>query len=199
MTEAIDTIIFDLDGTITEPFFDFDAIRRDMGLAPDAGPILELMETMPDDEKRRVAAILSKHEKLGIAQSKLNTGAEQTLRILRDRGINIAILTRNSTANAAAVLDKHGLTFDHIVSRDDGPVKPDPFGVNLLCEKFSTTPQRTLVVGDFLYDLLSAKAAGATAVLIKTHKDADDFSTHADISIDSLTELLDIIEQRNNN
>lgn len=193
----IDTIIFDLDGTITEPFFDFDAIRQDMGLSPDAGPILELMETMTEEQRSHAQAVLDRHEKLGIEQSKLNEGAQNTLEKLRNAGINLAILTRNSGLNAKAVIDKHGLAFDQIVSRDDGPVKPDPFGVRLICERFSTTPERTLVVGDFLYDLQSAKAAGATAVLIKTHKDAEDFCTHADISIDSLAELLDIIEKTN--
>ena len=33
-------VIFDLDGTITRPFLDFDAIRREMGL-PHGLPILE--------------------------------------------------------------------------------------------------------------------------------------------------------------
>ena len=34
---TITTVIFDLDGTITRPFLDFDAIRAEMGLSADAG------------------------------------------------------------------------------------------------------------------------------------------------------------------
>ena len=40
----IRAVIFDLDGTITQPFFDFDAIREEMGLNKDSGPVLEQME-----------------------------------------------------------------------------------------------------------------------------------------------------------
>jgi phosphoglycolate phosphatase-like HAD superfamily hydrolase len=49
-------------------------------------------------------------------------------------------------------------------------------------------------VGDYLFDLQSAKAAGATAVLIKTGKNADKFGAFADYIIDSLTEIIDIIK-----
>lgn len=41
---AIEAVIFDLDGTITQPYFDFDAMREEIGLAKDSGPILESME-----------------------------------------------------------------------------------------------------------------------------------------------------------
>ena len=44
--KSIKAIVFDLDGTITEPFFDFDAIRAEMGLAKDAGPVLEAIDKM---------------------------------------------------------------------------------------------------------------------------------------------------------
>ena len=42
----IKAVIFDLDGTITKPYLDFDKIRQEMGLAADAGPLLEIMEKM---------------------------------------------------------------------------------------------------------------------------------------------------------
>ena len=57
---TITTVIFDLDGTITEPFFDFDAIREEMGLRRDAGPLLELMEDMDENELLRTKQILEK-------------------------------------------------------------------------------------------------------------------------------------------
>jgi len=41
----IKAVIFDLDGTITQPYFDFDAIREEIGLPRDSGPILEIIES----------------------------------------------------------------------------------------------------------------------------------------------------------
>ena len=48
---TIKAVIFDLDGTITEPFLDFDAIRREIGLSPEAGTLLEAMEKMTSRRK----------------------------------------------------------------------------------------------------------------------------------------------------
>lgn len=191
---SIKAVIFDLDGTITRPFFDFDAIREEMGLPPDSGPILEIMARMTPSQRKRARDILTSHEDRAVAESTLNDGARETLAALRQKDISIGILTRNKRCNAEAIARKHNLTFDAIVDRDAGPVKPDAFGVLRLCEKFATTPAETLVVGDYLFDILSAKAAGAGAVLLKTHKECDRFAAHADFTIDSLDKILDIID-----
>ncbi len=125
----IKTVIFDLDGTITEPFFDFDVIREEMGLSKDSGPILEAMEKMAPDQRHLVEGILKSHEDRAVSESALNEGARKTLDALRSRGINIGILTRKKRCNDDAKSQKHELQFDAIVEREDGPVKPDAFVV----------------------------------------------------------------------
>ncbi len=190
----IKAVIFDLDGTITEPFFDFDAIREEMGYPKDTGPILELMEKMNPAERRRAEEILSRYEDKAVAQSTLNPGAKDTLAKLRRRHLPIGILTRNRRANALAVAKKHGLKFDAVVDREDGPVKPDAFGVLELCRQFRISPKETLVVGDYLFDLLCAKAAGAIAVLLANHNKAADFAKHADFTIENIGQILQIID-----
>jgi HAD superfamily hydrolase (TIGR01509 family) len=192
----IKAVIFDLDGTITQPFFDFDAIRREMGFEPDAGPILELMEKMTPQQREDAERILLSHEEKAVAESTLNPGARETLDALRQMGIRIGILTRNKRDNVFAVADKHGLKFDAVVGREEGPVKPDAFGVEYLCRQFGVKPQETLVVGDYLFDLLCAKAAGAVSVLLKNHTKADEFTKHADFVIEKITDVLKIIEGR---
>jgi len=191
---SIKAVIFDLDGTITRPFFDFDAIRQEMGLPPDSGPILEIMLKMTTQERKRTQDILTFHEDHAVAESTLNDGARETLDALRQKDISIGILTRNKRCNAEAIAQKHNLAFDAIVDREDGPVKPDAFGVLKLCRQFAVAPAETLLVGDYLYDMLSAKAAGAVAVLLKTHKECDRFAAHADFTITSLDKILHIID-----
>ena len=192
----IKAVIFDLDGTITQPFFDFDAIRKEMGFAPDAGPILELMEKMTPLQRNKAEKILDFHEERAVAQSKLNPGARKTLDTLRKKGIRIGILTRNKRSNVEAVADKHKLKFDAVVGREEGPVKPDAFGVQFLCRQFGVKPQETLVVGDYLFDLLCARAAGAVSVLLKNHRKADEFARHADFAIEKITDILQIIRHK---
>ncbi len=196
---AIKAVIFDLDGTITRPFFDFDAIRRQMGLSEEAGPILEAMQKMAPEQRRQAEEILHFHEQQAVQQSSLNNRAKATLEALRAADIRIGILTRNTRDNALAIARKHGLEFDATVDREDGPVKPDAFGVMRICQQFGISPQQILLVGDYLFDLLCAKAAGAIAVLLKNHKDAEKFERHADFTIDSLEQLLPIIQEKNKN
>ncbi len=192
---SIKAVIFDLDGTLTEPFFDFDAIRQEMGLDSDAGPVLEAMESMEPDERKRAEKILHFHELRAVEESKLNPGAKKTLDSLRDAGIFIGVLTRNRRKNAEAVARKHNLEFDGIVDREDGPAKPDAFGVLQLCRQFGVSPGETLVVGDYLFDLLCAKAAGAVAVLLANHERADEFAEHADFNIESIEQVLQLVKQ----
>jgi len=193
---SIKAVIFDLDGTITQPYFDFDAIREEIGLARDSGPLLESMEKMNQQLRRKTEKILFAHEQKAVIESKLNAGAKQTLSALRSSGIHIGILTRNKRDNAYAIAQKHKLKFDAVIGREDGPVKPDAFGVIELCRQFGVKPQETLLVGDYLFDLLCAKAAGAVAVLLANHDQASEFVKHADFSIENIGGILDIIANK---
>jgi phosphoglycolate phosphatase len=194
---AIRAVIFDLDGTITQPYLDFAHIREEMGLDRNGGPILEAMEKMTPQQRQRAEAILLSHEEKAVAESKLNAGAREALAAIRTRGLPIGILTRNRKDNAWAVANKHRLQFDAVVGREDGPVKPDAFGVRHLCHRFNVEPAQTLVIGDYLFDLLCARAAGAIPVLLTNHERADEFAQHADFTVASLTELLPIIDHHN--
>ena len=191
----IKAVIFDLDGTITQPYFDFDAIREEMGLERDSGPVWEVMEKMTPQQRREAEEILHLHEQRAVAESKLNVGAKQTLQALRRAGIHIGILTRNRRSNALAVAKKHGLKFDAVVGREEGPVKPDSFGVLQICRQFGVEPEETLLVGDYLFDLLCAKAAGAVAVLLANHNRADEFAEHADFAIETIEQIFQIIKK----
>jgi HAD superfamily hydrolase (TIGR01509 family) len=193
---AIKAVIFDLDGTITQPFFDFDAIRQEMGLDKDAGPVWEAMAQMGPQERRRAQRILDSYEQRAVTVSQLNPGARETLHALRKASIFIGVLTRNRRSNVLEVARKHDLQFDAIVDREDGPVKPDAFGVLRLCEQFGVEPQETVVVGDYLFDMLCAKAAGAGAVLLVNHEKAAEFANSADITIERIDEVLDIVEEK---
>jgi len=194
---SIKAVIFDLDGTITQPYFDFDAIREEIGLPRDSGPVLESMEKMTALQRANAERILFHHEQQALEESTLNVGAEQTLASLRAAGISIGILTRNKKDNAFTIAKKHNLKFDAVVGREDGPVKPDAFGVLQLCRQFGVEPEETLLVGDYLFDLLCARAAGAIPVLLANHHQAGEFADHADFCIKQISEVLDIIKNKN--
>ena len=189
----IKAVIFDMDGTITKPYFDFNLIRREIGLDENSEPLLEAMEKMSPPDRAKAEEILHLYEQKAIEASELNDTAAETLSTLRSKGIPVGILTRNTKSNAYAVLEKHNLQFDAVIGREDGPVKPDPFGVLELCKQFEVEPHETLVVGDYLFDLLSAIGAGAVSVLLVNHKKYE-FEKIAHYRINNLNQVLDIIK-----
>ncbi len=193
-TRKIKAIIFDLDGTLTVPVLDFDKIRKQMGLTLEDGPILEAMEKMTLEQRRRAEDILLENEQKALSQACLNDGVQETLRELHQRGIKIGILTRNTHANALAIADKFNLRFDHVIGREHEPVKPAPQAALRLCEHFGCEPSEVLFVGDYLHDLQCAKAAKTLAVLIRTHPRAEDFLEWADHDIEKIEELLELID-----
>ncbi len=192
----IQAVIFDLDGTITQPYFDFDAIREEIGIPRNGGPVLEALEQMSPARRKRAEEILHYHEQKAIAESRLNPGAKETIDALRQAGIRVGVLTRNQRDNAVAVARMHNLDFDAILGREDGPAKPDAFGVLHLCERFSIPPRQTMLVGDYLFDLQCARTAGAIAVWLNNNHHNQDFGEHADFSVDNIGEILDIISLR---
>ncbi len=194
---TVKAVIFDLDGTLTEPLLDFDQIRAEMGLSETSVGILEAMEAMPPQQRAKSYEILHKHEEYAARNCRLNKGTVQVLDKLRQIRLPIGLLTRNTMKNALFVTRKHRLVFDAIIDRDSGPAKPDEFGVQKLCETFGVLPAQTLVVGDFLHDLQCAKNAGAISVLLKTHADADKFEEFSDYSILHLEQIFDIISEIN--
>ena len=189
----IEAVIFDLDGTLTEPLLDFGQIRAEMGISDDSTDILGAIAEMSPDRQQKAHQILFNHEQYAAANSRLNDGAAAVLETLRGRKLPIGLLTRNTMENALRVAQTHGLEFDAILDRDSGPAKPDGFGVRKLCDMFHAEPARTLVVGDFQHDLLAANDAGAIAVLLKTHPKADEFEIYADYAIEHLSEIFGII------
>lgn len=182
-------VIFDMDGTLTRANLDFDLIRREMGLGP-RPTILEAMVEMPPEERARAEAILERHEAQAAATCELQTGAAQTVRDVRSRGIPVVLMTRNSRKSVEVFQRRHGLAFDLIWTREDGPMKPSPEPVRLICRRFGLDAAGTWVVGDYHYDIICGAGAGATTVLlIADGRSRPDWADEADFVIVDLREL----------
>ena len=185
-------VIFDLDGTLTEPLLDFDAMRAEIGLAP--GPILEQLAHADAETRARAEVILRRHELDAIARATLADGCAEVLAHLAARGIPAAILTRNVREVVDVFSRAFGLSFAAVYTREDGPHKPSPAGVLALCEKMGVAPAETLVVGDYKFDILAGRDAGcATALVTTTHHPAPHELAEwgpPDVVVASLRELL---------
>ena len=117
-------VIFDMDGTITAPYFDFNKIRDEAGIGDI--DMLDYLGTASGLEHARVTAVLKKFEDAGVDGAELNAGARELLDELARRGMPTALLTRNTRRSVDGVCRKLNLKFEITVTREDGPHKPAP-------------------------------------------------------------------------
>jgi HAD superfamily hydrolase (TIGR01509 family) len=174
-------VVFDLDGTLVDTGLDFDAMRREMDLPP-GQPILETLATLDRDRAARCREILVEHERQGVERAVAFPGVRSFLERLRRRGLQAAVLTRNSRQAAQAVLSRLTLAefFSHVITRDDGPVKPDPWAIHHVCAAWRVSPAETAIVGDFVFDLIAGRNAGAATVLFTQGRQPDGIPAAAD-------------------
>lgn len=186
MDRSNSAVIFDLDGTLTQPILDFDAIRAELGIT---GTILEAMEHMTPQTRRHAEAVLDRHERDAAERAVPFDGAAQVVAACRAAGHPVAVLTRNSRPCAELVLRRFEIVVDALRTREDGEVKPSPEPVLALCRQLAADPRRSWMVGDFLFDIISGRSAGAKTVLMIGDTQAPEFADQADFVIARLCEL----------
>ena len=96
----------------------------------------------------------------------------------------------NANGTVRALMARLGLDrfFDVVVdSQEEGVQKPDPRLFRIGVERMRATPESTVYVGDiFTVDVLGARGAGLSAVLIDPH------GLHADKPCDRITTMLEL-------
>jgi len=187
--------IFDMDGTLTVAMHDFDAIRAELRLPP-GRPILEELARLPESEARERFERLDRLELALARRARAAVGARALLESLAARGARLGILTRNSHANALETLRACELAdfFEAacIVGREAAAPKPDPGGIHHLLEGWRAAPHDAVMVGDYRFDLLAGRAAGTATVYVDASGEFP-FAEHADVSVDSLVALADLL------
>ncbi|KXF77580.1 HAD family hydrolase [Paramesorhizobium deserti] len=111
--------------------------------------------------------------------------------------IIIGMVTGKSRRGVRRVLETHGLGKHFFVVRtaDDCPSKPHPAMVLEACAETGFDPAEALVVGDAIYDMEMARAAGATAVGVSWgyHTPEALHASGADHVLDAPADLLTLL------
>lgn len=192
-------ILFDFDGTLTLPgALDFPAIKREMNCPLDT-PILEYLETVPEELKPSLVKILEAREEQAAEESFPNIGAEKCLLALREKGVLLGIITRNSLPSVIRALEKFKTVrlrdFAAVITRDDSLPKPHPQGVHKACERMGLAVSDLMVVGDFRFDVIAGKAAGACTVLLTNGRPLQGVpgDPEPDHTVDCLEDILKLV------
>jgi len=183
-------LLFDMDGTLTQPALDFAAIKAEMGID---SPILEAMARMEGERLAICETILQRHELAAAEGSLLNSGCEELLAWIGTQRVFTALVTRNSLINVRIVLAKHGLRFDTLVCREDTAPKPHPRPILLACERLGVLPADAWMIGDGRYDIEAGAAAGVRTVSI-SHGRERYFEAEPWKTVRDLMELLAMLD-----
>lgn len=189
----IDGIIFDLDGTLFEADYNWDEIRRKLGVK--GRLILEHFKTLPKEEKIEKEKRLEEIEGEVTKRGRLRPGVIELLSYLKSQKISLALVTNNTRKNADYIVEKYSLPFDVIVTREDGVYKPQKESISLVLEKMGLPKEKVASIGDNEYDIMAASEAGIPYIFI-VNEDRERFRKYKNVVLlKNIFELLDRLKQ----
>lgn len=186
-----DAVLFDMDGTLTEPVLDFPRMKAEMGVGD--RPILEALAEMSPAARARAEAILHRFEEEAARLSTLNPGCREVLALLDAKAVKTALITRNSRASVRTVLAAHRLPIDVLVTREDAPPKPDPEPLYRACRRLEVDPSAVWMVGDGAFDVRAGLNAGVRTVWL-SHRRAKPFPETPWREVADLWGLIELLE-----
>ena len=212
----IRNLIFDFDGTLADTtrgiILCTQATLREMGLPVAADeriqatiglPLRRCFELGTDTPEERLDEAVVTYRRLfddiAVPCVTLFEGVPQTLQILRDRGLRLAIATSRSGASLEMLLRVLGIGehFCELVATEavEHP-KPAPDLTLLLMERLGARPEETIVIGDTIFDLQMGQAAGCRVcgVTFGNQTRAELAAVRPDWIIDRFPQLLEIVQ-----
>ena len=182
-----DAAIFDLDGTLADTLEDLaDATNRLLiaeGLpAHDyawyrlaiGNGVRQLITTAIPTENRSeetitgyVGRMMADYDDHCLVHTRLYDGIAETLAGLRAAAVRLAVNSNKPDGPTRRIVDAliSPGTFEAVMgARPDVPLKPDPSAALLISEGMGVSPSRMAYVGDSRVDMLTAAAAGMTAI-----------------------------------
>lgn len=112
-----------------------------------------------------VTAFKQAYEQNWHHKSRPYPGIQKLISRLLDAGFQLAVLSNKPDAFAKAMITHYfpKIPFSAVMGQKKGlPIKPDPTGALLLCEKLRVSPGQSALAGDTGSDMKTAMSAGMT-------------------------------------
>ena len=187
---AVTLVVFDIDGTLVDsqativacareafaaaglPPPEPEAVRRIVGLSlPEAMRVL-----LGRDDPETASRVAGFYREAFLARRRrpdheepLFPGAREILDLLEARGVLLGVATGKAMRGLMAVLKRHGLErrFVTLQTADRHPSKPHPSMLLAAMAETGVEPEETLFVGDTVFDIEMARAAGVLPVGVR--------------------------------
>lgn len=213
-------LVFDFDGTLAELNIDFSTMRtallnlmaenklprRNMSTLP----ILELIEAagvliaqrnprskIPFLDAAR--QIVTEMEMEAAKRSKLHSGVRNLLTELRNRSIQIGVVTRNCRSAVYTVFPDIDRYCQAVLTREASPrVKPHPDHLQATLKVLGVSPSDAVMIGDHPMDIQLGRETGTDTIGVLTGSAGREalLQAGADLVIDHISDIMKIISEK---
>ena len=209
-----DTLVFDLDGTISDPSL---GIGRSINYALEAfghpllpdeavsdviGPPIDVTfaRLTGSSDDAYVAALVAKfrerYGRVGFSENTLYSGVAEALAAIADSGVPLALCTSKRVDFAERILDMFGVRgyFGHLDGGDVGIAKRDQLARLLRDERIG---RGSIMIGDRAFDIDAARVNGLESVgVLWGHGSRDELrSAGAGRLLESPGQLLELVDR----
>ncbi|MDY0179002.1 MAG: HAD family phosphatase [Synergistaceae bacterium] len=180
--------ILDWDGVLADTKLDFAPIRAKY-FKGERVPLVEAADMLEESRREDLERDLYELEMEGARGAEPVQGAHELLEWLRMWKIPWAVVSRNCRDSIFEAAKRCSIELpETVMSRDEGPLKPDPQALWAAAGAIGVEPSLCLMVGDFIFDLYGARRAGMRAVLVE--RVVPEWDKWADISFQRLEDLV---------
>lgn len=180
-----------MDGTVFDAPYDWKKIKEE--LKTEGKPILVHIQSLREPEKSAKWKILERYEKDATQKAVLKDGMKEFLLYLKEQGLKTALVTNNSRNNVDFLLNKFGLKFEYVLSRERGLWKPSGAPFFAVLDKLNLQKDQCCVIGDTRFDIEAAREAKIKQIYI-LNEDKDKFASNDVRVFSTVHELREHIE-----
>ncbi|CAH1191490.1 5'-nucleotidase [Paenibacillus auburnensis] len=217
MSGKLKSILFDLDGTLTDPKegitrcveyalnkFGIEVDHLDL-LLPYIGPPLYdsfvQIQGLPEEQAAQaVVYYRERYSTIGMFENSVIPGIPQLLETLQGMGYTLYVATSKPTVFAEEILRHYGLDgyFKHVAGSNlDGTRSKKREVIQYVLEQNVIAPEEALMIGDREHDIIGAKGCGVASVgvLFGYGSEEELSSSGADYIASTVEEIQEIISR----
>jgi HAD superfamily hydrolase (TIGR01509 family) len=184
-------ILFDWDGVIADTRLDFSGVRSKY-YGERRAMLLEDARSLAPERRESLMRDLEELEVSGAENATLVPGVDKILEWVETARVPWAVVSRNCRKSILTAAGAIGLKLPSVLlSRDDfSPVKPDPRALREACGQIGVSPSQSLLIGDYIYDMMGARRAGMRGVLVRAAR-GDGWDEWLECACSGMSELYD--------